>query len=178
MGRGVGVDLSLHGVLGHPLQLMRVLWSLQRKKGGYATAQFSNGTIIGRAGNNVQVDSDKDDFLVETAPGQLTFNLVMNDLIGMKLQRVSRALPKRLREAVFDKPHRGYIVLPEQVTPDGGPLQMSYIASDDDNGAILSARLAAYGRQSAQCLATSYRARTSLASVTCSRSPNRRKLRR
>lgn len=28
-----------------PLQLIRVLWSLQRKKGGYATAQFSNGTV-------------------------------------------------------------------------------------------------------------------------------------
>src|SRR5665213_2478324 len=49
-----------------PLQLIRVLWSLQRKKGGYATAQFSNGTIIGHAGNNIQVDSDNDDFLVET----------------------------------------------------------------------------------------------------------------
>jgi len=67
----------------------------------------------------------------------------MNDLTGMKLQRVSRALLKmalecayidhgyrnvispkwnRLREAVVDKAHRGYVVLPEQVTPDGGPL--------------------------------------------------------
>src|SRR5665213_1090143 len=27
-----------------PLQLIRVLWSLQRKKGGYATAQFSSRT--------------------------------------------------------------------------------------------------------------------------------------
>lgn len=149
-----------------PLQLIRVLWSLQRKKGGYATAQFSNGTIIGHAGNNIQVDSNNDDFLVETGPGQLTFNLVMNDLTGRKLQRVSRALLKmalecayidhgywnvigpkwnQLREAVFDKAHRGYIVLPEQVTPDGGPLQMSYMPSDDANGAILSARLEAYG---------------------------------
>jgi hypothetical protein len=72
-----------------PLQLIRVLWSLQRKRGGYATARFSNGTIIGRAGNNIQVDSDNDDFLVETGPGRLTFNLVMNDLTGMKLQSLA-----------------------------------------------------------------------------------------
>ena len=106
-----------------------MLWSLQRKKGGYATAKFSNGTIIGHAGNNIQVDSDNDDFLVETGLGQLTFNLVMDDLTGMKLQRVSRALLKmalvayvdhgywnvispkwnRLRDAVFDKAHRGCV---------------------------------------------------------------------
>jgi hypothetical protein len=49
-----------------PLQLIRVLWSLQRKKGGYATARFSNGTIIGHPGNNIQVESDHDDFLVES----------------------------------------------------------------------------------------------------------------
>jgi hypothetical protein len=149
-----------------PLQLIRVLWSLQRKKGGYAKARFSNGTIIGHAGNNIQVESAIDDFLVETGPGQLQFNLAMNDLTGRKLQRVSRALLKmalecayldhgyrnvvgsrwnRLREAVFDQAHRGYLVLPEQVTPVGGPLQMSYMPSDDANEMMLSARLEAYG---------------------------------
>ena len=32
-----------------------------------------------------------------------------------------------------------------RVTPDGGPVQMRYMPSDDNNGAILSARLGAYG---------------------------------
>lgn len=172
---GVVCDPCNHGPLSSldkalvefpPLQLTRVLWSLQRKKGGYATARFSNGTIIGHAGNNIEVQSDSEDFLVETGGGQLTFNLEMNDLTGRKLQRVSRALLKaalecayldhgywdvigarwnRLREAVFDQEHRGYVVLPERVSPGDGRLQMSYMPHGGTDGAILSARLSAYG---------------------------------
>ena len=65
------------------------------------------------------------------------FNHGYWDVIGPELNL--------LRAAVFDTVDGGYLVLPEQVTPDGGSLQMSDMPSDDDGGAILSARLGSDG---------------------------------